>query len=578
MGRIREAGYGGLLLLTLSLPFDLRYHPLFQHGLFVVTNLGVLVYAVSILALVTLARHDSANYFHRRRVPVLLFVALLLSCTISSLLEGRTDASLLWMLNLLAAGLIWLAVPQWLTNDTDAKVKRITKAIILGAVIAGLVGFQELLGGPSFDNNLAGFKVIATKMGPYLRLSATFSSANVAAMWFGLALPFAITGLAGAVAGAVKRWVTIVAWLVAIDVLVGAILLTYSRGASLGLAVSVAIMGVATRKRWYLKRRLRQRRLLLLLAAALVPVFGAFVVTSAPVEVLRFSTLSDQSWYKASYSSALPATMKAGQTVPVRVTVENQSPVAWRASGSPADRLSYHWLYSTRQLEQFEGIRTKLPANVGPGGKQTILARVRAPRLPGSYFLIWDMVLGNGTWFSLRTARYQALPVRVVGVGRAKGGHAAVTLPTSADTTRLPVAPPPDRGHIWRVALRMIKTYPFFGTGPQGVRLHYEAFARMPRSISGFQAPSHAHSLYLEILADFGLVGAVLFLAWFVAVWWPLILAVWRGKMVSSWQLALVGAMGVFLGQGLVDYTLQSLSLFILFWLLGGLATTVSFL
>jgi hypothetical protein len=335
-------------------------------------------------------------------------------------------------------------------------------------------------------------------------------------------------------------------------------------------------MAVATRRTWHLKRRLRDRRLPLILAAVLVPVVGTFAITSSPVEVLRFSSLSDQDWYKASYSSTLPALMKAGQTVAVRVTVENQSPVTWRASRSPADRVSYHWLYSTRQMEELEGIRTKLPADVGPGSKQTVLARIRAPRLPGSYFLVWDMVLGNGTWFSLRTARYQALAVRVVGGAHGKGGHVAVTLPAPTDPTWLPAAPPPDRQHIWSVVLRMIETYPLFGVGPQGVWLHYAAFARTPWSIYGFHPPGHAHSLYLEILADFGLVGGTLFLAWFIAVWWPLILAVWRGKMVNSWQVALAGAMGMFLGNGLVDYTLQSLSLLILFWLLSGLSITLS--
>jgi hypothetical protein len=46
--------------------------------------------------------------------------------------------------------------------------------------------------------------------------------------------------------------------------------------------------------------------------------------------------------------------------------------------------------------------------------------------------------------------------------------------------------------------------------------------------------------------------------------------------MANAWQVALVGSIGVLLGDGLVDYTLQSLSLLALFWLLGGLATTLS--
>jgi O-antigen ligase len=189
---------------------------------------------------------------------------------------------------------------------------------------------------------------------------------------------------------------------------------------------------------------------------------------------------------------------------------------------------------------------------------------------------VWDMVLGNGTWFSLRTAQYQALPVRVVDRSRGKGTQVAVKLPNPADPTELPTASPPDREHIWSVVLRMIQAHPLFGTGPRGVWLNYVAFAKTRWSIYGAHAPGHAHSLYLELFADFGLVGGSLFLAWFIVVWWPLILGTWQGQTLSSWQVGLMGATGMFLGNGLVDYTLQSLSLLTMFWLIGGLSTALA--
>jgi hypothetical protein len=361
-------------------------------------------------------------------------------------------------------------------------------------------------------------------------------------------------------------------WLIACDALLGAFLLTYSRGGLLGLAVSAAVMAAATRRSWAFSRRLRQWRLALGLSAALAAVIGAFVLSSSPVEALRFSSLSDRDWYRVSYSSALPVSLKAGQTVAVRVRVRNGSAVAWRASGPAACRLSYHWLYSTGQMEELEGIRTAFSSDIRPGGSQTVVARVRAPSAPGRYFLVWDMVLGNGTWFSLRSALYTVLPVRVVGPSRGGEERIALKLPNRADPTRLPAAPPPDRERIWGVALRMIGAHPLFGTGPEGLWLNYAAFARTPWSVYGAHSPGHAHSLALEIAADFGLVGGGLFLAWFLTAWWPLIRGVWRGQMSSVWQVALVGAVGMLIGNGLVDYTLQSLGLLTLFWLLSGLA------
>jgi hypothetical protein len=395
-------------------------------------------------------------------------------------------------------------------------------------------------------------------------------------MWLGIALPFALAGLADELARSSKRWATTVAWLIAVDVLLGALLLTYSRGGLLGLAVGVAAMAVATRKNWHLRYRLRQWRLALGFAGALTVVIGSFALSSSPIEALRLSSLSDQDWYSASYSSALPATMTADETRAVPVTVENRSAITWRAAGSPAYRLSYHWLYPTKQMEEFEGIRTQLSSDVGPGDELIVLARVRAPHVPGRYFLVWDMVLGNGTWFSLRSAVYDLLPVRVVVPPTNRRAPVAVRLPGPGDPTALPLSPPPARQQIWTVALRMIETHPLWGLGPQGVWLHYAAFAKAPPSIYAFHSPGHAHSLYLEISADFGLVGGGLFLVWIIAAWWPIILGVWRGLGLGPWQVALVGAMGMFLVNGLVDYTLQSLGLFTLFWLVGGLAATMA--
>lgn len=589
MGRTFAIGYGSLILLLLALPFDMRYHPLLHDGLISVTNVSILAYVVTVLALAALRPtftafvrnaaagiYDPTNLMDRQRVPVLFFVAFLLSSTISGLLAGKFDATLQWTLELLVGGLLWLAVPLWLAPEPDARARRVGMAIVAGAVIAGLIGFCEILLGPNFDHNLAWFKDNATKVGPYLRLSSTFTHANLAALCFGIALPFAIAGLASELMPRSHRWWRIVAWLAAIDVLLAAFLLTYSRGGLVGLACGMTAMAVATRGHWHLSRHVRDRRLALFISVNIVVVVGAFALSSSSVEALRLSSVSDRDWYGAAYRSSLPATMTAGRTLTVRVVVENQSPVAWRARGAPASRvrLSYHWLYSTMQMERLEGARTSLSSDVAPGRKDTILARVRAPGVPGKYFLVWDLVLGNGTWFSLRSASYNALPVRVIARSGDPAARLALKLPNTAAPTRLPAAPPPDREQIWPVALRMIEAHPLFGVGPYGVWLNYASFARTPVSVYAAHSPGHAHSLYLEIFADFGLVGGVLFFAWFLTAWRSLLVGAWQGQMGSAWQVAVLGATAMILGNGLVDYTLQTLSLFMMFCVLGGLAAT----
>jgi hypothetical protein len=577
------------VLLALLLPFDLRYHPLFQHGLIIVTNLSVLLYAVAALAVMTLCHpfmafvrtlatrtSDPTNYFYRQRVPLALFGALLLSSLISSLLPVEKDAGLTWTLDLLAGGLLWLTIPVWLAHETEAQVRRMGMALVTGAVIAAFVGFGEFLFGSGFEHRLAWFKATPTKMGPDLRLSSTFSHANLAAMCFELALPFAIAGLASALVQSAKRWTSVVAWLMAIDVLLSALLLTYSRGGLIGLLVGSTAMAVATRRNWHLTHLLRRRWWVLGLTVGLGLVIGSFALSSSSVEALRFSSLNDWDWYRATYSSALPATMRAGEHIRVPVTVANLGPLTWSGAGAHPYHVSYHWLDASGRVAVFEGARTNLSADVPPGHRQMVVADVQAPSKAGRYLFVWDVVQENVTWFSLRTAQYKALPVRVMDRSPDNGTQVAIKPPDPADPTTLPTAPPADREHIWRVALQMIEAHPLFGTGPHGFRLNYATFAQPRWTIDAAHSPGHAHNVVLEILADLGLVGGGLFTAWFIAVWWPLFVSVRQGCMLSSWHVALVGAVATMLGHGLVDYTLQSLSLLILFMLLSGLAVTVA--
>jgi O-antigen ligase len=139
----------------------------------------------------------------------------------------------------------------------------------------------------------------------------------------------------------------------------------------------------------------------------------------------------------------------------------------------------------------------------------------------------------------------------------------------------LPTAPALDRSQIWTLAVRMIKKLPLFGVGPQGVRMNFTAFAASDPATRASKPPPHAHNLALEMLADWGMIGGVLFAALLAVLWWPLVRRVVRGNVDSSWELAVIGAAAALLGHELVDFFLTKQAIFVIFWLLCGLAATM---
>jgi hypothetical protein len=489
------------------------------------------------------------------------------------LLSRDRTLGLKWTTDLLMGGLLWLAIPFWLAEDTERKVTRIGIALVGGSVIAACVGLGEVALGTAFDQHLRWFKVKPTTAGPYLRLSGTFEYANIAAQYLELALPFALAGIMVALRKRQGR-VSAIAWLLAADVLLAALLLTYTRGALLGLGVAALAIALASRRRWRGRENLRVRRRWLLGAAAnLLLVLGIVVASGPPLVLLRLTSESDQSWYRASYRSALPTAIRAGRDLRVPVTVTNPGPLTWYATGAHSYHLSYHWLYASRRIAMFEGLRSALPSSVLPGGRVRLLAFVRAPNRPGRYLLVWDMVQENVTWFSFKSASYQAQPVRITGLA-APSPVPAVTATKDVQTTIPSALPQPTRGQLWAAALRMLAAHPLLGVGPAGYRLNYGDYAR-PKQRS-WDTHILANSLPVEIFADLGLLGGGLFWVFLAALLWPLILRVSRGVVANWWQLALIGAWAALLGHGLVDYMLGSDAIFMAFWILCGLAATMA--
>lgn len=138
-----------------------------------------------------------------------------------------------------------------------------------------------------------------------------------------------------------------------------------------------------------------------------------FSWAGSPTKNVFFNVKGD---YSLSWGTApsFPQGMLTNQDYWTNVTVRNLSPMTWGWAEPSPVRLSYHWVNTaTGQVEVFNGERTNLPGDIGPGGEVILRTRVRTPSIPGTYTLKFDMVHEDVTWFSWQGKPTQDLLIGV---------------------------------------------------------------------------------------------------------------------------------------------------------------------
>ena len=154
-----------------------------------------------------------------------------------------------------------------------------------------------------------------------------------------------------------------------------------------------------------------------------VPVGGQLVVTAnvvapsaAGTYALRFSLVKEGiAWftpsvafpvivaaatYSATYQPATPPTaIPAGTSAQIAVTLTNTGNQAWTVAGANPTNLAYHWYDGAGNAVVWDGARTRLAADVPPGGSATVSAAVTAPSAAGSYQLRFALVREGVAWF-----------------------------------------------------------------------------------------------------------------------------------------------------------------------------------
>jgi hypothetical protein len=373
-----------------------------------------------------------------------------------------------------------------------------------------------------------------------------------------------------------RSWALLLLWLFAVDSLLLAILLTFSRGALLGLGAAALAMSVgALRLRQTGSLRLNIRSVIVGITN-LGLVAALFLIPSSSVEAIRLSDESSAVWFRMQCTAVLPSTMLSAQQQKVSVTVKNLSPLDWTPTHPNDYQLSYHWLYPSRLVAQFITVYTPITQVIPAGAQRQVIVLVRAPAVPGRYLLVWDVLWHGSTWFALKTGLVAPTAVRVVPLTRSAivshSGTAASA--THSSGTYLPVEQQPDRQQMWSSALDTFVRHPVFGAGPNGFREGYGQSVQPSSGVAPVGPPTHAHNLLLELLANWGIAGTGLLAALVVTIWWPLLTRLWHRRPNSGWDLALLGAGAAFLAHGTVDYFLGVTSVLVAIWLLGALAST----
>lgn len=135
--------------------------------------------------------------------------------------------------------------------------------------------------------------------------------------------------------------------------------------------------------------------------------------------------------FKVSFGEPeVPRQMATGAQITVDVRVRNASDSRWPsepdARGRNAVHLAYHWTTEQDDLVIYDGMRTALPRDVGPGDTVTLKTLVQAPERAGKYLLEMTLVQEGVAWFPDKGGAKISMPVTVIeamALGREKQRH-----------------------------------------------------------------------------------------------------------------------------------------------------------
>ncbi len=556
-----RAAFAALCVLALLFPWERSHRVIAFPGVIDVTTVEILVLAALGLWVASWVACKRRPRVPRGLAPPLaLWLAVILTAALAAPLH-RSEALKFTARTTMGVLVGWAAFDMVGGNaPSPRRWRRLVQCLALAGVMAATVALVEALQVNAVTMWLASFRGGPTRVGDLLRVSSMLGYATIAAlvleMTFPLLLAWALT--------TERRWVRGVLLTAAAGQLL-ALALTLTRAAVLGLMAGLAMLAVGA---WRQGRR--EAATGTVMAGGVLLLWLVLLLAAAPTAALRLRSENEQKWYQATYQAPVRLSAGGGEVLHADVTLTNASVRTWKALGPKRFALSYHLLRGDGALMAFEGLRTDLPGDVPAGAAIRLQGVVAAPRAPGEYLLVWDMVQEGTTWFSWKGA---PTAITRLSVAPAQPGTQASASPPppSAAPVRLPT---PGRLALWRAALLMVRERPVLGVGPDNFRLLYGPYMGLKDWARGI----HSNNLYIEWLVGTGLAGLAAFL-WFNA---RLVLACYRGQWawqrrdadMAFWHLAVLAALVTWFVHGLFDSFYEFTPTFVLFWIVAGLGAS----
>ncbi len=389
----------------------------------------------------------------------------------------------------------------------------------LGAVV--LVAGHEVVGSDVFFGQI-------TRLGASDRLTRPWAHANVAAMAIGASA--AGVAALGSLRARVVMGATLVAALVA----------TASRGGILALIVGAVA--------WMALARDDRRRAVVQVAGLAVVVVASIV--ASPSVTGRVGADEPLRWWGVEIDA--PASLAIGPDgAPTSIRIENTSEERWAAEGSEAVVLSARFALEGSS-EVVGEQRWPLPRPMDPSERLELDLVVEPLAPEGPVEITWDLLLDQRAYFRQFTGLAPVITQADV-VGPTPAGE-----PTSVGAF---IDPPgrPSRPDLWRSGLTQFIDNPLLGAGPGGYSRGLDELT-----------VSHGHSLVIEPLVSWGLLGTAPMLAIVAGAVVHAVRRAWASR--DPFDRAVAAGVFAVAAHGLVDWHLVHVSVAIPLGILVGIS------
>ena len=450
----------------------------------------------------------------------------------------------------------WLFVVTRHVVNTRHAARMLVRTMVVIAAVVAAIAVLEVAQVPAVMSALTtfrpGFHVVAGQ----LRATSTLAYPTIASMYLEVAFALGLWLLLDPS----RRRPRLEGRLVfAALALIGAgISATFTRAGLIAMAFAIAL--VAAIRLGRVSRAQAGLGTLTALSFTLIAI--VFVAHSPELLATRLRTEGSEAWYGARYEVPGTLALSTGQPHRVPVALTNTGRLTWDSSTDPAFALSYHWLRAdSGAVVVFEGQRTAFSQPVRPQARVAFDADVIAPAEPGAFILVWDVVHESRAWLSTEGVVPARTQVNVSGPPLGIIRTEMARLPAGAIR--------PARPALWAAAVRMASERPVFGLGPDNYRLAYGPYAGIAR----WDRRVHANNMYLEILTGAGSLGLLALVWLLICTGTALVhrLAHAHGSRHIA-GAAMLAALAVVAGHGLVDSFLSFTTTYVTFALAAGVA------